>query len=127
MAEHIKNFASIWVSIVSKNAVIAIILSAILTGLSAWYVAGNLMPDAAALNKEEMLPWEKWSVGLESGPDRAIPEARLVAFDRVAEALRGPASEEQARRVYRENRWLRVPKTVHSFLNGWPPTEVAVR
>src|SRR4029450_1871963 len=37
-----------------------------LTG--AWFVVGNLMLDAAALNKEEMLPWEKWSGGREGGP-----------------------------------------------------------
>ena len=89
----------------------------------AWFVAGNLMLDAAALNKEEMLPWEKWSVGRELGPGATVPAALAERFDVVAAALHGSPDAETAARVYREHPWLRVTPTVLSFSDG-PPVEV---
>jgi hypothetical protein len=89
----------------------------------AWFVAGNLMLDAAALNKEEMLPWEKWSVGRELGPGATVPAALAERFDVVAAALEGRPTRTTAARVYREHSWLRVTPTVLSFADG-PPTEV---
>jgi hypothetical protein len=93
--------------------------------LGAWFVAGNVMLDVAALNKEEMLPWEKWSVGTELGPGRDVPEPVARDFDRVAALLRGAPDAALAQRVYRDEVWLRVPPRVISFLTG-EPTEIAV-
>lgn len=90
-----------------------------------WFVAGNLMLDVAALNKEEMLPWEKWSVGRELGPGRNVPPEWAEKLGEVAGLLRGAPDAELARRVYRERAWLRVTPTVLSFLGG-SPTEVSV-
>jgi hypothetical protein len=89
-----------------------------------WFVAGNLMLDAAALNKEEMLPWEKWSVGRALGPGATVPADLAERFDAVAAALDGPPPDAAtAARVYREQDWLRVTPTVVSFSDG-APTEV---
>jgi len=89
-----------------------------LTG--AWFVVGNVMLDAAALNKEEMLPWEKWSVGRECGPGQE-PTADLAAqLDDVAALLHGSPDATLARRVYRERAWLRVTPTILSFATGTP-------
>ena len=68
----------------------------------AWFVAGNLIRDAAALNNREMLPWDVWGAmrradeeldtgfldrlaGLTHDPDRHFAELRAVYNDpRVA-------------------------------------------
>jgi len=93
----------------------------------AWFVAGNLMLDAAALNKEEMLPWEKWSAGREMGPDADIPPRWLSELDTVAGLLRGSPDAELAQRVYRDHAWLNVTPTVLSYLNGFPRAEIVVQ
>ena len=41
-----------------------------------WFAVGELMLDAAALNKDEMLPWEKWSIGRDCGPGSATRASR---------------------------------------------------
>ena len=87
-----------------------------LTG--AWFVAGNLMLDAAALNKEELLPWEKWSIGRKLTRGTEVPEEWAARFDAVATQLRGTPDAEVAARVYREHAWLRVTPTVVSFADG---------
>jgi hypothetical protein len=92
-----------------------------LTG--AWFVAGNVMLDTAALNKEEMLPWEKWSAGRELGPGSIVPPAIAERFDAVAALLAGSPDATTAAHVYREHEWLRVTPTVLSF-GEQPPAEV---
>jgi len=90
-------------------------------GLSGmWFAAGEVMLDVAALNKEEMLPWEKWSVGRELGPGATVPASWLTELDTVAGALAGTPDAALARRVYAEHDWLRVTPTVLSFANGAP-------
>lgn len=95
-----------------------------LTG--AWFVAGNVMLDAAALNKEELLPWEKWSVGRTLGPGSTVPPDVAARFDAVTAVLAGAPDATTAARVYREHDWLRVTPTVLSFGDG-PPVEVPGR
>jgi hypothetical protein len=90
-------------------------------GLSGmWFAAGEVMLDVAALNKEEMLPWEKWSVGRELGPGATVPASWLAQFDAVARALEGAPAAGLARRTYAERDWLRVTPTVLSFASGAP-------
>jgi hypothetical protein len=90
-------------------------------GLSGmWFAAGEVMLDVAALNKEEMLPWEKWSVGRELGPGATVPASSLAKLDAVAGALRGAPDAGLARQVYAEHDWLRVTPTVLSFTSGVP-------
>jgi hypothetical protein len=90
-----------------------------------WFVVGNVMLDVAALNKEEMLPWEKWSIARECGPGQDVPPASAEKLDRVTRLLAGTPDAALAARVYRENDWLRVTPTVLSFADG-QPREIAV-
>jgi hypothetical protein len=85
-----------------------------------WFAAGEVMLDVAALNKEELLPWEKWSVGRELGPGTDLPARWLAELDGVAEALRGAPDGALARRIYAERDWLRVTARVLSFESGVP-------
>jgi hypothetical protein len=94
-----------------------------LTG--AWFAAGNVMLDVAALNKEELLPWEKWSVGRELGPGHDPDSEWAARFDEVAALLGGSPDAALAQRVYREHPWLRVTPSVLSFANG-PPVEIRI-
>jgi hypothetical protein len=52
-----------------------------------WFIAGNLVRDAAALNKMEMLPWDQW--GAMPAPDKPLQTDRLL-FDRLAALMRAP-------------------------------------
>jgi hypothetical protein len=91
--------------------------------VGAWFVAGNVMLDAAALNKQEMLPWEKWSIGRELGPGSTVPAEWADRFDQVAAMLAGAPDGAVAERVYRDHPWLPVTPTMLSFADG-PPVEV---
>lgn len=82
-----------------------------------WFVAENLVRDAAALNKMEMLPWDIW--GAQPKPDEQINNAHLKFFDRLAALSRDPdASFDDLRNLYAGDDRLRVPATVfNSLLN----------
>jgi hypothetical protein len=71
----------------------------------AWWIAANLMRDAAALDNVELLPWDLWG---------AMPEPAdtvdVELFDRLAAATAGP-DQAQVRRLLADER-LRVPAEV---------------
>ena len=90
-----------------------------------WMIVGNPLRDAAALNKEEMLPWEAWSVALRCGPGQDPAPEWAERLDAVATLLAGAPDAALAGRVYREQEWLRVTPTVVSFFTGMP-VEVTV-
>jgi hypothetical protein len=90
-----------------------------------WMVVGNVLRDAAALNKEEMLPWEAWSVALQCGPGKELAPEWAERLDAVATLLGGTPDAALAERVYREHDWLRVTPTIVSYLAGGP-VEVTV-
>jgi hypothetical protein len=76
-----------------------------------WFVAGNLVRDAAALNNMEMLPWDVW--GGMVHPDQPIEDDRLALFDRLAELTRRPDAEfAELRTRYDGDQLLTVPATV---------------
>ncbi|MGH2562081.1 MAG: transglutaminase-like domain-containing protein [Thermomicrobiales bacterium] len=81
------------------------------TGL--WWIAGNLLRDAAALNNLEMLPWDVW--GAMPAPDEPIQPAELALFDRLAPLTRTPdAALAELRALYEGDDRLRVPPTVRN-------------
>ena len=84
------------------------------------------MLDVAALNKEEMLPWEKWSLGRDCGPGQDPSPEWCEQLDEVAELLCGSPDASLAQRVYREREWLRVTPRILSFATG-APMEIDVR
>jgi hypothetical protein len=70
-----------------------------------WWIAANLMRDAAALDNVELLPWDVWG---------AMPEPAdtvdVALFDELAAATAGPSMAE-VRRLMADER-LRVPGEV---------------
>lgn len=79
------------------------------TGL--WWVAANLIRDAASLSGMEMLPWDVW--GAMPEPEDAIPEADLELFDHVAGLTSDPAADLAGLRdLVAADARLRVPPTV---------------
>jgi hypothetical protein len=90
-----------------------------------WFAAQRVLRDIAALNKEEMFPWDTWSVGRACGPGQEPPHRTAAHLDTVANVLYGVPGADLAQRMYQENEWLQVTPTVLSFPNG-VPTEVAI-
>jgi hypothetical protein len=82
-----------------------------------WWIAGNLMRDAAALGNLELLPWDCW--GAMPTPDKPIDEADRALFDRLAALTQKPdACFAELRRLCEEDGRLRVPETVRNAVRG---------
>lgn len=79
----------------------------------AWWIAGNLMRDAAALRNIEVLPWDCW--GAMPAPEDPITDDLAHLFDRLAALTETPdASYAELDRLCQEDERLRVPPTVYS-------------
>jgi hypothetical protein len=76
----------------------------------AWWIAGNLARDAAALTGVEVLPWDCWG----AIPEPADPVDEAL-FDRLAELTREPSGDELSR-FLRDDERIRVPDTVRNAL-----------
>jgi hypothetical protein len=78
-----------------------------------WWIAGNLMRDAAALGNLELLPWDCW--GVMPAEDEAIGEARCALFGRLAALTWEPdRCFTELRRLVQDDDRLRVPPVVHN-------------
>jgi hypothetical protein len=78
-----------------------------------WWIAGNLMRDAAALGNLEVLPWDCW--GAMPDEDEAIGDARCALFDRLAALTREPdRCFDELRGLVRDDDRLRVPPVVRN-------------
>jgi Transglutaminase-like superfamily len=81
----------------------------------AWFIAGSVVRDVAALNKVEMLPWDVW--GAQPAPDTRLDAEQLVFFDELAElTLDADACFPELRQRFLHDDRLRVPPTVHNAL-----------
>ncbi len=86
-----------------------------------WFIAGEMLRDAAALNKMEMLPWDVW--GAMPASDDALQADQLAFFDRLAPLTSQPdVSFEELRRFYEGDDRLRVPPTVFNAVLQRPET-----
>jgi transglutaminase superfamily protein len=86
-----------------------------------WFVRGNLVRDAAACAKRELLPWDGW--GLMAERDRQSDGAELGLLDHVAELTQ--AGEERYAEVLalqNSEPGLRVPRMIVSFGPGGDAT-----
>lgn len=72
-----------------------------------WFVAGNLVRDAAALNNREMLPWDVWGA-----MRRQDSELDLAFFDRLAIVSREPDAHADALGALCRDERVSVPATV---------------
>ncbi|HCT79000.1 MAG TPA: transglutaminase [Micromonosporaceae bacterium] len=80
-----------------------------------WWIAGNLMRDAAALSNIELLPWDVW--GAMPAPDEHIDDDRRALFDHLAALTRTPDTAfAELRRLCHDDDRLRVPPTVHNHV-----------
>ena len=80
-----------------------------------WWIAANLMRDAAALCGLELLPWDCW--GAMPGPGEAMGADRLALFDRLAGLTADPdASLPSLRALLEEDDRLTVPPLVRNAL-----------
>jgi hypothetical protein len=78
-----------------------------------WWIAGNLMRDAAALGNVELLPWDCW--GAMPREDETIDESCRALFDRLAALTQSPdGSFAELQRLCQEDGRLRVPPTVRN-------------
>lgn len=83
----------------------------------AFWIAGNLRLDLAALNKVEMLPWDVWGAHWEPGQEPG--EDLLALFDAVAELTVAPDEHlPQLRERYGTDPRLRMDGTVFSVALG---------
>jgi hypothetical protein len=91
-------------------------------GLSgAWFVAGSLLRDLAALNMDEMMPWDHWGPARDFRPGTEIPAPWLSRLDRLAEALiQLDTAEQVAAAVLAEHGWAALEPSVLSFPQGKP-------
>jgi hypothetical protein len=78
-----------------------------------WWIAANLMRDAAALRNLEVLPWDCW--GAMPRPEDTIGEELALLFDHLAALTEDPdAAHEELDRLCQEDDRLRVPPTVRN-------------
>lgn len=78
-----------------------------------WWIAGNLMRDAAALGNVELLPWDSW--GAMPAPDEQIDDEHWALFDHLAALTKDPdAAYTELQQLRRDDDRLRVPPTVHN-------------
>lgn len=83
----------------------------------AFWIAGNLRLDFAALNKIEMLPWDVWGLGW--GPHEEPTAEMLAAFDALAELTVSPDERfDELRDRYESDVSLRMNGTVFNVLLG---------
>jgi len=93
--------------------------------LGAWFVAGSVRLDLAALNKDEALLWDVW--GAAALNDTGLTDQVRALHDRAAEVTGGEVSFEAVRKLYAEEDGLRIPQTVLSFQPFGEPTQVTLR
>jgi hypothetical protein len=78
-----------------------------------WWIAANLMRDAAALLNIELLPWDVW--GAMPGPSDVIDEDLAALFDRLAKLTQEPdGTLADLRQLMHDDDRLRVPPTVRN-------------
>jgi hypothetical protein len=76
-----------------------------------WFIASNIVRDAAALNNRAMLPWDVW--GAMAKGDELLSGERLGFFERLASMTRAPDAHFDAlRALYAQDERLRVPAVV---------------
>jgi hypothetical protein len=76
----------------------------------AWFIAGNVVRDVAALAKRELLPWDLW--GAMFGPEETPAEARLALLDRAAALTLAPDANEAELAALADTPEFRVPSAV---------------
>ncbi len=77
-----------------------------------WWIAGNLMRDAAALVTVELLPWDAW--GAMPGPQDAIDDGLSDLLDQLAAATIDPDTRSDVLHALMRDDRLRLPEVVRN-------------
>jgi hypothetical protein len=86
-----------------------------------WFVRGNLVRDAAAHAKRELLPWDGWGLMLDR--DRQSDAVELALLDRVAELTQaGEERHAELLALQDSEPGLRVPRVIVSLGPGGDAT-----
>ena len=87
-------------------------------GLSgAWFIAGNVLRDLAALNRMETLPWDVWGA-MQMSDAGLLDGEKGALFDRAAAlTLAGDGALAEVTAIYEDDR-LRVPPVVFNALRN---------
>jgi hypothetical protein len=89
-----------------------------------WWIAANLMRDAAALLNLELLPWDVW--GAMPEPQTGIDDDLAGLFDQLAAlTLQPDDSLAQLRGLCQDDTRLRVPPSVRNVLRGTDETIIS--
>jgi hypothetical protein len=81
-----------------------------------WWVAANLMRDAAALCNVELLPWDVW--GAMPKPDTEMGDGDLALFDRLSALTQSPDRDlAQLQKICNDDR-VRIPAEVRNAQRG---------
>ena len=87
----------------------------------AWFVAGSVVRDLAALNKHEMLPWDYWGIARDLSPDQPLSDDVSVRIDAVARTIApDPPDWKEIMASYDASASVQVPDIVLSFPYGAP-------
>jgi hypothetical protein len=82
-----------------------------------WFVRGDLVRDAAALNRMELLPWDGW--GLIDAREEALSPDDWTLLDHLAELTEGDVPDFRSLRlIYESEERLRVPAVIRSYTAG---------
>jgi len=82
-----------------------------------WWIAANLIRDAAALCNIEVLPWDCW--GAMPEPGQPITSDLVALFDRLARLTENPdAAMAELRQLCQDDDRVRVPPLVRNYLRG---------
>ena len=81
-----------------------------------WWIAANLMRDAAALGNVELLPWDTW--GIMPEPEDTIETDEFVLFDRLAALTHAPDTAFDELKALCQDDRLRVPAAVRNVALG---------
>jgi hypothetical protein len=75
-----------------------------------WWIAANLIRDAAALSNMELLPWDVW--GRMPEPEDEIGPDLVALLDELAAVTADPDTAADVRSRYEADERLRVPEQV---------------
>ncbi len=80
-----------------------------------WWIAGNLMRDAAALANVELLPWDGW--GVMPGPEDTISVEHQELFDHLALLTESPDTAfDELQDINQTDDRIRVPSVVRNYV-----------
>lgn len=77
-----------------------------------WFIRGSIVRDLAALNKQEVLPWDYW--GIADKDKEEFPEKDIVLLDKASQAVKEASSLEKLQSLF-NNPSFSVPEQIKSY------------